>query len=324
MSRRKRITVLGSLNADLIPYVSHHPLPGETTTATWLATGPGGKGANQAVACGRLSHKKADDDDDDHGHGDGDVEVVMVGAVGDDQDGRMLRHSLESSCVDTSRVRTTSSHRTGLAIVIVDQQAQNRIIVSPQANHLLCPRDVSSVAEHSQLLVLQLEIRLDTVLAAIASSPAPVLLNAAPAPTNPLPDQAYRRIAHLVVNESEAAVLAAVDDDDELQSETGLRRVAHGFLARGVKHVVITLGPRGVFYADSRRRCALVPAVKVDVVDTTAAGDTFVGAYALAVVRAGEDDFDIDSAVREANRAAAVTVSRKGAQTSIPWRSEIG
>ncbi|RDA84690.1 hypothetical protein CP532_2753 [Ophiocordyceps camponoti-leonardi (nom. inval.)] len=317
--RRKRITVLGSLNADLVPYVAHHPLDGETVTATSLSKGPGGKGANQAVACARLSRVASEDG---KGEEATTVQIAMVGAVGDDSDAKMLRSSLSSAGVDVSGVQTRTEHNTGVAVVVVDASAENRIIVSPEANHALDPSDVQSIGRDCDLLVLQLEIKLDTVVAAIMASQAPVLLNAAPA-TRLLPRETYPRIAHLIVNQSEAALLSDMSAA-ELETESGLGIVADRFLGWGVSHVVVTLGSRGVFYADSsRRRRALVPAEKVTVVDTTAAGDTFVGAYALAVVRAGPEGFDIDEAVREANRAAAVTVSRKGAQTSIPWGSEL-
>ncbi|RDA90883.1 hypothetical protein CP533_3241 [Ophiocordyceps camponoti-saundersi (nom. inval.)] len=318
--RRKRITVLGSLNADLVPYVAHHPLDGETVTATSLSRGPGGKGANQAVACARLSHVSTKEKEEGEKKSTT-VEIAMVGAVGDDSDADMLRSSLSSAGVDVSGVQTRPEHGTGIAIVVVDSSAENRIIVSPEANHALGPSDVHSAGRDCHLLVLQLEIRLDTVVAAIMASQAPVLLNAAPA-TKLLPPETYPRIAHLIVNQSEAALLSDVSVA-ELDTESGLGLVADRFLGWGVLHVVVTLGSRGVFYADSKGRRALVPAQKVTVVDTTAAGDTFVGAYALAVVRDGPDGFDIDAAVREANRAAAITVSRKGAQTSIPWGSEL-
>ncbi|RCI09801.1 hypothetical protein L249_4031 [Ophiocordyceps polyrhachis-furcata BCC 54312] len=325
MARRKRITVLGSLNADVVPYVAHHPLDGETVTATSLSKGPGGKGANQAVACARLSRLSTDGSSKDQDGKGETVEIAMVGAVGDDPDADMLRSSLSSAGVDVSGVQTRAEHNTGVAIVVVDSSAENRIIVSPEANHALGPSDdvVRSTGQDCDLLVLQLEMRLDTVVAAIMCSKAPVLLNAAPA-TKLLPRETYARIAHLIVNQSEAALLLSDDVSAvELETESGLGIVADRFLEWGVLHVVVTLGSRGVFYADSNNRRALVPASKVTVVDTTAAGDTFVGAYALAVVRAGPDGFDIDAAVREANRAAAVTVSRKGAQTSIPWGSEL-
>ncbi|KAF4587321.1 ribokinase [Ophiocordyceps camponoti-floridani] len=274
MPPKPSITVLGSLNADIVPYVPHHPHPGETITATCLARGPGGKGANQAVACARLADPCSP------------VHVAMVGAVGDDADGRMLLSSLRESSVDTSAVRSCEGSQTGVAVVIVDEMdKQNRIIVSPEANHELGPGHVLGL--EADLLLVQLEIRLETVLAAIRASTSPVLLNAAPAP-EPLPRDIYPHITHLIVNESEAATLATSNDGSLLSDEAGLRLVTQRFQDWGVANVVITLGERGVFYAAAGGEAALIPAEEVDVVDTTAAGDTFVGAYALAVV-GGQD-----------------------------------
>ncbi|KAG5912863.1 hypothetical protein E4U53_005119, partial [Claviceps sorghi] len=192
--------------------------------------------------------------------------------------------------------------------------------------------DVAAVLGEPDLLVMQLEIALPSVLAALALARGrgiPVLLN--PAPARRLPPEAYHGLAHLVVNETEAGILSGArpdgkpDPDLDLDSLAGLASVADGFLARGVQNVVITLGARGVFYASALGPRALVEAVETDVVDTTAAGDTFVGSYALAVVRARHEGsvFDMDAAVRAANKASSITVSRKGAQISIPWQDEL-
>jgi len=144
-----------------------------------------------------------------------------------------------------------------------------------------------------------------------------VLLN--PAPAVPLPEEAYRDITHLVVNETEAAILSGCQEAD-LVGEEQLLEVARKFQTLGSKNVLITLGGRGVFYLGSGGKSGLVPAKKAKVVDTTAAGDTFVGAYSLEVVKEG---FDIEEAVKKANSAAALTVERKGAQVSIPWADEL-
>ncbi|KAI1165072.1 Ribokinase-like protein [Nemania serpens] len=324
------ITVLGSLNIDLVSYVSHHPLPGETMTASSFAVSPGGKGANQAVACAKLSRSRNTSTStvtDESAH------IRMLGAVGADSYGSLLTSNLSSHGVDVSGVVSPPSLKTGIAIIVVDEPTgQNRIILSPEANHSLQPSDFASLpAPRPDLLIMQLEIPLPTVVAALraardASVPVPVLLN--PAPAQPLPDDAYAGLAHLVVNETEAAVLGGVREAD-LESEAGLEAVSRKFLDLGVQNVIITLGGRGVFYMAAAAAGAgggavtkgLVPAEKARVVDTTAAGDTFVGQYALDVVGAGE--FDIEAAVRKANRAAAKTVEKLGAQDSIPWRDEL-
>ncbi|KAI1818011.1 Ribokinase-like protein [Poronia punctata] len=315
------ITVLGSLNIDLVSYVSHHPLPGETMTANSFAVSPGGKGANQAVACAKLSRARGEEDSTESAH------IRMVGAVGADTYGQVLTSNLSSHGVDVSGVTSSSDLKTGIAIIIVDEPTgQNRIVLSPEANHSLQPSSFSSLpAPRPDLLIMQLEIPLPTVLAALAAAReegVPVLLN--PAPAVPLPEEAYAGLAHLIVNETEAAVLGGVSESD-LDTETGLEAVANKFLARGVRNVVVTLGGRGVYYMSTGKdtKKGLIPALKAKVVDTTAAGDTFVGQYALEVVGAGEEAFDIEAAVRKANRAAAKTVEKMGAQDSIPWRDEL-
>jgi ribokinase len=339
-ARTPQITVFGSLNIDLVSYVSHHPLPGETMTSSSFAVSPGGKGANQAVACAKLS--RARDDAAPSGPNES-AHIRMVGAVGADTYGEVLKSNMASHGVDVAGVTVPAGAKTGIAIIVVDEPTgQNRIILSPEANHSLQPEQFENKAAAGSagpglpwvvepcpdLLIMQLEIPIPTVLAALRAARAAdvdVLLN--PAPAVPLPNEAYAGLAHLVVNETEAAILGGVADAAELDTEAGLRRVGDLFLAKGVRTVIITLGGRGVYFLDARTRAAgLVPAEKVSaVVDTTAAGDTFVGAYALAATaaRVACQEFDVEAAVRRANRAAARTVERMGAQTSIPWRDEL-
>jgi ribokinase len=264
---------------DLVSYVPHHPLPGETLTSNGFNTSPGGKGANQAVACAKLSRTSQLTEPL--------ADVAMIGAVGQDAYGP----------ADVSGVSIPQGLKTGVAVIIVDEPSgQNRIVVSPEANHSLRPEHFTQLPRPlPDLLIMQLEIPLDTVLQALSaakSTSVPVLLSAQP--------------------------------ESELDHLPGLRLTADLFLQRGVRNVIITLGGRGVYYASKNGRNGLLPAEKTTVVDTTAAGDTFVGSYALAAVRAAsEDEFDIEAAVKEANRAAAKTVARKGAQVSIPWKDEL-
>ncbi|PNY29382.1 ribokinase [Tolypocladium capitatum] len=316
-SSRPRISILGSLNIDLVSYVPHHPLPGETLTSSHFAASPGGKGANQAVACGKLSRTAA--------LADPSADVAMLGAVGSDSYGEALRAGLTSCGVDASGVQVRQDARTGIAVIIVDEPSgQNRIILSPEANHSLLPAHFATLpGPKPDLLIMQLEIPFDTVMQALAAAKAaavPVLLN--PAPAQALPPHAYDGLAHLVVNETEAALLSGCGESD-LDDLPGLQRVGALFVEWGVRNVVVTLGGRGVYYFTKDGGSVLVPALKTSVVDTTAAGDTFIGSYALAAVKAGAGNFDIDTAVRAANRACAITVSRKGAQASIPWRDEL-
>ncbi|KAI2607577.1 Ribokinase-like protein [Hypoxylon fragiforme] len=340
------ITVLGSLNMDLVSYVPHHPLPGETLTSTRFAVSPGGKGANQAVACAKLSRPRPHSDNSSstttttntntntNTNNDITARVRMLGAVGADTYGTQLLTNLTKYGIDTTSITPSPNLKTGLAIIIVDEPTgQNRIVLSPEANHSLLPSTYQlpspSPFGHPppSLLIMQLEIPLPTVLAALSTATTlriPVLLN--PAPAQELPLSAYADLAHLVVNETEASILAGVPESS-LDTEAGLDAVADTFLARGVRNVVVTLGGRGVYYrssgdgdGDGDGKKGLLPAEKANVVDTTAAGDTFVGRYALEVV---SGHFDIVDAVRKANRAAAKTVERLGAQESIPWRDEL-
>ncbi|KPM46465.1 hypothetical protein AK830_g95 [Neonectria ditissima] len=319
---RPVISVLGSLNIDLVSYVPHHPLPGETITASQFHVFPGGKGANQAVACAKLSRSST--------LSESTVDVVMIGAVGADAYGPVLLDSLKSYGVETSWIainqEDSAESKTGIAIIIVDEPSgQNRIILSPGANASLRPVQFSQLPGPTPaLLIMQLEVPLDTVIEALRTAQktgTAVLLN--PAPAQKLPAEAYQGLAHLILNESEAALLSDVEESD-LEDFVTVERIAAQFLARGVQNVVITLGGRGAYYMNNAGK-ALVPAIKVDVVDTTAAGDTFIGAYAIRAVDAvaRSEKFDIDGAARQSIMASSRTVSTKGAQVSIPWKDEL-
>lgn len=284
----------------------------------------------------------------------------MVGAVGADTYGQLLLDNLGAHGVDASGVAAPAALKTGIAIILVDEPTgQNRIVLSPEANHAgMAPADFAGAigprvfgggnsgdggkgpaAAPPDLLIMQLEVPLATVLLALEAARAagvPVLLN--PAPAVALPDGVYAGLAHLVVNETEASILSGLPVE-KLDDAEGCREVAAWFAARGVAVVIITLGGRGVYYYRSASSSSqpgaaveegLVPAEEVEaVVDTTAAGDTFVGQYALDVVSAaaaagsGGKEFAIEAAVKRANKAAARTVERKGAQDSIPWRDEL-
>ncbi|KAL2021329.1 hypothetical protein VTK56DRAFT_7300 [Thermocarpiscus australiensis] len=333
--RIPHITVLGSLNMDLVAYVPHHPRPGETLTADSFATSPGGKGANQAVACAKLSRSRPPSSSSSSSSGADVVtaHVSMAGCVGDDAFGAALRANLAAHGVDVRGVEGVragmKTKKTGVAMIIVDgPTGENRIVLSPGANHALRPEEFEKDLKRlggrkPDLLIMQLEIPVETVLAAMGAARAEgveVLLN--PAPARTLPEEAFRGLAHLVVNETEAAILGEVEES-VLEDEAGLERVAEGFVKRGVRNVIITLGGRGVYFMSREGRKGLVPAEKAKVVDTTAAGDTFVGRYALDAVGKKGEEFDIEAAVRKANKAAAKTVERQGAQDSIPWRDEI-
>ncbi|MFF3688522.1 ribokinase [Streptomyces sp. NPDC002187] len=289
------IVVLGSTNMDLVAYVAHAPKRGETVTGREFRTIPGGKGANQAVAAARAGG-----------------EVTMIGAVGSDEFGSLLRHTLESSGVDTDLLRTAEGP-SGTAHVVVDDDGGNSIVVIPGANGTvtaLAPGEEALIATADTLL-LQLELPLSAVLeGAEAARRHGVRTVLTPSPAQPLPPELLAVTDLLVPNEHEAATLAGLADPHQ----------AIAALLRQVPEVVITLGPAGCLYATrDTANPVTVPAPKVTAVDSTAAGDTFVGALAVAL---GEGR-PVPEALTWASAAAALSVQRPGATSSMPYRTEI-
>ena len=255
----------------------------------------------------------------------------MVGAVGADEFGPALIQGLQADWINTEGVRVVPGQTTGVAVILVEEESgENRILLNPGANHTLQPGDFTSASSlgvpKPDLIIMQLEIPLPTVLQILKTAKqagVDVLLN--PAPAVKLPEDAYSAITHLVVNESEAAILTGRKVEDVEGEGFNWTVVTDEFLNRGVKNVVVTLGAKGAFFATSEQKeGGYVKAEKVKkVVDTTAAGDTFVGAYAVNVVRKagkkgiGEED------VKRACKAAGRTVEKKGAQSAIPWADEV-
>ncbi|KAF5664105.1 ribokinase [Fusarium heterosporum] len=320
---RPVISVLGSLNIDLVSYVPHHPLPGETITSNRFDVFPGGKGANQAVACAKLSRTSELKNPS--------VDVAMIGAIGADAYGSVLLDSLKSYDVGTDSIIVNQDggigSKSGIAMIIVDEPTgQNRIILSPGANNSLRPDQFHEIPGPTpSLLIMQLEVPLDTVIQAFKAAKTlgtPVLLN--PAPAQVLPAEIYQGLAHLILNETEAALLSG-KDESEFEDMSVVEQAASDFLAKGVRNVVITLGGNGAYYANEAGSKGLTPAQKVKVVDTTAAGDTFIGAYAVELAAADQrgEAFDIGKAVQSGIVAASRTVARRGAQVSIPWKDEL-
>ncbi len=293
------IVVFGSLNMDLVVRVPRVPDAGETLTARGFMTNPGGKGANQAVACARQGAR-----------------VCMVGRVGNDDFGVALRAALAADGVDVRHV-LAAGESSGIALIMVDDAAQNRIALIAGANATLEPSDAEAVAElaAAPLLLLQCEVPMSAVVRAaeiVDTNGGTVVLN--PAPVYPLPDALWPLVDILVVNETEATAVAAIAVNDLASA----RAAALALRARGPATVIVTLGSDGVVVADARG-CRHFAALRVQAVDTTAAGDTFIGALCAAYV-AGES---IDDAVAQAIRAAALCVTRPGAQMSIPTRDEL-
>lgn len=290
------LVVVGSLNMDLVVRSPRHPQPGETLLGGDFRTFPGGKGANQAVAAAHV----------------GGI-VNMVGRVGADEFGALLLQNLASAGVNAAHVLRDSDAATGVALITVADDGQNTIVVAPGANGRVSPADVQAAYpafDGASVLMLQLEIPLPAVQRAIDEARRrglQVILN--PAPAQPLEPALLKQVDFLVPNRSELALLTGTDD---------VERGARTLLDAGVKCVVVTLGDAGVQVWDEGGAGVIAPhAVKA--VDTTAAGDAFVGAFAVAL---SQNRTPLEAA-RWGNAAGAIAVTRPGAQPSMPTRAEV-
>jgi len=300
--KKPDIVVIGSSNTDMIIRLARIPRPGETVLGGEFAMAAGGKGANQAVAAARAGGA-----------------VSFVARVGRDVFGDRAVAELRRDGISTVHIARTGQQPSGVALIFVTAGGENSIAVASGANAGLSPADVRKAEKamaSAKAVLLSLEIPLNSVLAAAALAAKrgiPVFLN--PAPARPLPDKLLRFVSVLTPNETEAEILTGIRIDDDAAAG----RAADFLLARGVRDaVIITLGRRGAFVAGPgfRRR---LPGFKVRAVDTTAAGDVFHGALAVALAEGG----GLSSAVRFANAAAALSVTKPGAQPSIPRRDEI-
>jgi ribokinase len=300
--RNGRVLVVGSLNMDLVVRASRLPLPGETLAGRSFATVPGGKGGNQAVAAARLG-----------------ASVAMIGCIGADANGEQLLAGLRAEQIDCAGVSTSRDESTGIALIVVDDGSQNAIVIIAGSNGAL---DVDVCKTHEALfaacgvVVCQLEVPAPTVRAALALGRRLgkiTVLNPAPV-SSPLSGDWLGAADYLIPNEIEAAALTGMTVDTPERAE----RAAAMLRGQGARNVLITLGAQGVF-ALTDAGATLFPAPRVEAVDTTAAGDTFVGGFCAAL--AGGEPFD--AAVRFGQAAAAVSVTRAGAQPSIPYYKEI-
>lgn len=298
---RKKIVVIGSSNTDMVIKTHTLPRPGETVVGGEFFMAQGGKGANQAVAVARLG-------------GD----VAFICKVGRDQFGDNSIESYNNHGIDTSFIERSDHLATGIALITVDDNAENCIVVASGANSDLLPKDmvkVESQIESAQLVLMQLEIPLETVesVARIAQTKGvKVVLN--PAPAISLPDDLLRSIYMITPNRNEAEMLSGVKVTDW----DSAKQAANVISGKGVEIVIITLGSQGALIkqGDTFHQ---VPAEKVQAIDTTAAGDTFNGALCVAI----SEGLPLLDAVKFACRASAISVTRMGAQTSIPSREEI-
>ena len=296
------VVIVGSLNMDLIVRTPRLPFGGETLAGHGFSTAPGGKGANQAVAAARLGARAA-----------------MIGCVGDDAYGAALRDGLVAEGIDCSAVATVAGVSTGIASILVDDDGQNAIVIAAGANGEMSPdllKAHDDVLASASVVIAQLEVPNPTVEAVLTRAHEhgrTVILNPAPA-TGPLPSAWYRLIDFIIPNESEAALLTGVTVNSPETALVAAKRL----LEAGVKRVLITLGHQGVLYADGDGHTHY-PVEPVNAIDTTAAGDTFVGGFAAALAN-GET---LQTAISLGQQAAALAVTRPGAQPSIPYCHEL-
>ena len=297
------IVVVGSLNMDLVVRMPRIPRPGETLLGGIFSTIPGGKGANQAVAAARLG-----------------AHVTMIGCVGDDSFGKEMRSTLLKEGIDTTHVLVRQEAATGVALIQVDEQGQNSIAVASGANFLLTGADVEKALQtigDFDALVMPLETPLETIYtgARIATHKgAKVLLN--PAPAQVLEKDLLQLVDVLLPNEYEIGLMAGVS----IQNNATIIHSANKLMSMGVKNLIATMGSRGALLFDGKTNQKLsIPACQVQAVDTTAAGDCFVGALAIGLC----EGKDLLTSAEFASAASAISVTRIGAQPSLPHRDEV-
>ncbi|KAJ9157817.1 Ribokinase [Pleurostoma richardsiae] len=352
------IAIIGGLDVDLIMVANRIPDRGESVLANQYLETLGGKGANSAIATYRTCHKNTSENNETIGklkepieagyaapttdekpppvseqattnseYGDN-IQVKMIGAVGDDRYGERFIAELKENGVNASGVVIVPNTHSSVCFVMVENPTrENRCLFTLGATAIWRKEDFMKVEDlgngmRPDLVVAQMEIDkevVETMIETAGKAGVDFCLNAAPA--SPIAKRTCRYITHLLVNESEAAIMSG-RDTDEVNEETW-PVIAQDFLSRGVKNVIITLGAKGAFYATAAKsdHC---PAYQVKVVDTTGAGDTFTGAYASDYLRQkAKGSWDIEGAVVRANKAAALVIQRIGAQDGIPWADEI-
>ncbi|KRL63818.1 ribokinase [Lactobacillus psittaci] len=299
----KKIVVVGSSNVDTTLHVKDFPKPGETINALDITSAGGGKGANQAIAAAK-----------------GGSDTNFINRVGEDSDGRFILSQLKSYGVDTTYVQTTSGKNTGHAYINLNEAGQNNIIIDHGANYELSIEDIDAAEDlisESDAVITQFETPLDVAIEAfkLAKKHAVVtILNPAPAIEN-IPNELLKLTDLITPNETEAGVITGI----EISDETSLKEASDKLHGLGIENVVITNGAKGS-YLSTKKVEKMVPAFKVEAVDTTGAGDTFLGFLASQL----ETDFsNIEEAAIFASRASSIAVSRLGAQPSIPTFNEV-
>ena len=301
MKTAGKLVVLGSINADHILNLDAFPTPGETVTGHHYQVAFGGKGANQAVAAGRSG-----------------ADIAFIACTGDDDIGERIRRQLASDKIDVAPVRAVAGEATGVALIFVNAEGENVIGIHAGANAALSVSQVEAEKERiasAQALLMQLESPLESIIAAAKIAHhhhTTVVLN--PAPARELPDELLALVDIITPNETEAEKLTGI----RVESDEDAAKAANVLHAKGIGTVMITLGSRGVWLSaegESRR----IPGFRVQAIDTIAAGDTFNGALVTALL----EGTALPEAIRFALAAAAIAVTRKGAQPSVPWRTEI-
>ncbi|RTN58660.1 ribokinase [Enterobacter ludwigii] len=301
MKTAGNLVVLGSINADHILNLESFPTPGETVTGNQYQVAFGGKGANQAVAAGRSGAK-----------------IAFIACTGDDDTGERVRKQLASDNIDIAPVSVVEGESTGVALIFVNAEGENVIGIHAGANAALTTERVNvqrEIIANAEALLMQLESPVESVLAAAAiahQNHTTVVLN--PAPARVLSDELLALVDIITPNETEAEKLTGV----RVENDDAAARAAKVLHDKGIGTVIITLGSRGV-WASVNGEGRRVPGFKVKAIDTIAAGDTFNGALVTALLEGKR----MDDAIRFAHAAAAIAVTRKGAQPSVPWRKEI-
>lgn len=300
-----RICILGSINMDLILNVKKMPQVGETIFGENLKNASGGKGANQAVAASRCGSK-----------------VSMIGKVGNDSSGKSLVENLVKDSINVSYVSVDINSPTGTAIITVNEDGNNSIIVIPGANMSISHAEILSakkIIEDSDLIISQFETPFEATIDAfkIAREKGVItILNPAPAKT--IPDELYSLTDIIAPNETEVYELSGI----KVENLKDAKKAADIFLQKGIKYVIITLGEKGAALID-KDRAELIPAYKVNAVDTTAAGDSFIGALASKIDLSSLDFDNLIQAIKFGNKVSSIVVQKEGAQPSIPYLSEI-
>lgn len=298
---KQNILVIGSSNTDMVIRTEHLPLPGETVIGGTFFMNPGGKGANQAVAVARLGGQ-----------------VAFVCKTGSDIFGHQAQQLFSEEGIDSSYVFSDTKNPSGVALITVDTHAENCIVVAPGANAHLTVADLKHSAravEKADIVLLQLEIPMETVEEAAVMARRlgkKVVLN--PAPASKLSPRLLESLYVITPNETEAEMISGIHIVDGASTEAAARKIA----SMGVPNVIVTLGTRGALVFDGTD-CEIVPACKVQAVDTTAAGDVFNGALVVALA----EGRSLTEAARFACKASAISVTRVGAQSSVPYRTEV-